>query len=101
MVIRLPTHFQMQLKNKFDICIVLLGLGLTFLLFGVVGYRPKPVVYDGFRAQDMVAPIPEIQKVKELPIEAVVPDAVEVHRDILRRVGAVSLTCARIIPVNE
>lgn len=101
MAIKLLIRFQMWTKQKFDICAVLLGLALLFLLLGVVGYRPKSVVYDGFRAQDMIAPIPEVQKIKEVPIEVVIPEAVEVHRDILRRVGAVPLTCTRIIPVNE
>lgn len=80
----------------FDTCILLIALALTFLLFGTIAYRPKPVVYDGFSSRDMYVELPDL--VREEP-EIVEPEVFEVFRDFRRRIASMPryVTLKRIV----
>ena len=91
----------MQIKHKFDICVVLIGLSLVFLLFGMLGYRPKPIVYNGFRAQDMVVPIPEYVESEDIVEIPSASEAMEVLMEIRRKMGEVRLTCKKLVLGNS
>ncbi len=76
------------MKNNyiFDKCILLIALSLIFLLFGVILYRPKPIIYDGFRAKDMYVELPDLVSKYE-PV-----DRLEPVRELNRTIASVPIT---------
>jgi 3D (Asp-Asp-Asp) domain-containing protein len=76
------------MKNNyiFDKCILLIALSLMFLLFGVILYGSKPIIYDGFRAKDMYVELPDLVSTYE-PV-----DRLESVRELNRTIASVPIT---------
>lgn len=89
------------IKHQFEVCTLLLAMSLLFTLFGVIGYRPKPKPEE--TSGEIVIVIPTVTPTPtEIPEpEPVVPEAIEVIRELRRRMGEVELTCSRIILGNS
>lgn len=77
------------MNNLFDKCILLMVGSLVFLLFGVLSYEPKPIIYDGFRAKDMYVELPDL--VREEP-KVTEPECLEVWREFNRKIAQVPIT---------
>lgn len=93
-------------KNLVDTCMVLIALALIFLLFGILGYKPVPVIVDeiedfaGFTAKDMIVPLPKVT-VYENETPPHILDALENSKEIKRKMGEVVLTGSRLVLKNE
>jgi 3D (Asp-Asp-Asp) domain-containing protein len=91
------------IKHLFEVCTLLLTMSLLFTLFGVIGYRPKEVcVVESEVEQVIVTPTvtPTPTPAPE-PEEPIIPESLEVYKELYREMGQVILTCKRIIFVNE
>lgn len=82
----------------FDTCILLIALALTFLLFGIVCYKSKPVVYDAFSSRDMYVELPKNWR-EEPDVKIVEPEVFETFRDFRRRIASMPryVTLKRIV----
>lgn len=87
--------------NKiFDQCILLIALALLFILFAIMNYEPKPIIYDGFSSRDMYCELPK--NWREEP-EEVEPEIFEIHREFNRKLASVPITITypKIVLDNE
>ena len=93
------------MKNNyiFDKCILLIALSLIFLLFGVLSYKPKPIIYDGFSSRDFYVELPEPELIVELEIELKEPEVFEVYRKLNKTIASVPITVTyeRLVLGNE
>lgn len=77
-------------KRTFDICVLILTMGLLFALFGILAYRPKPVVYDGYSSRDMYVELPK--NWREEPEPMAEPEVFEWFREHKRKLSQVPIT---------
>jgi len=76
----------------FDTCVLLIAAALTFLLFGLLSYRPKPVVYTGFSSRDFYVELPKSKTITPTPTPTPNPTINIVSSEIWSLMEDVSLT---------
>ena len=61
------TKWQSHMGRTVDTCIVLIAVALTCILFGILSYTPKPIVYTGFSSRDFHVELPASRRVTPTP----------------------------------
>lgn len=87
------------MKNIVDKCILLISASLVFVLFGILSYRPKPIVYNftDFSAKDMYVELPDIERPEPEKLE---PKVVDNYLEFKRKMGEIPLSGTRVVLNN-
>ena len=85
------------MNNIVDKCILLISSALLFILFGIISYRPKPIIYTSISARDLYVELPKLVSKYE-PI-----DGLEPIRELNRTIASIPITVKykRLVLGNE
>ena len=96
----------MRAVRKLTVCCILFSLALLFSLYGEIALhwrvREEEQIVETVE-EEIIEIVPLIETVEEEEIEEVQPtnEVIEELREIKRRLGEVTLTCTRLVLVNE